>query len=202
MSLCAGVDTLGTSRYPWDNMPRLPNSHTAYWLDMRGALSGYHTDEKEPEPRKDRGEDWEMHLPAEAVVIKEDLTGWRTRLDGGEGSRCILAWRDRQGFRWERIVGLNDYVSQADAAQLLGVPLMRVNRWVRPGGPLKSKQRNGYSVIRVRDVYELAVGLGLEVPRGRPLAIIGTGKFEDEDEEKTESSKSRPSKGQKGKRTT
>lgn len=180
-------------------MPRRPDSHIAYWLDMRGALSGYRTEEKKPEPRKDRGEDWEMHLEANVVVTKKDITGWRARLDGGEGSRCVLAWRDRQGFRWERVIGLNDYVSQADAAQLLGVPLMRVNRWVRPGGPLKSKKRHGYSVIQVRDIYELALQLDLEVPRGRPLAIIGTHEFEDE--QKASSPETGTSKSKARKRT-
>jgi hypothetical protein len=155
-------------------MPRRPDAHIAYWLDMRGALSGYPVDTPEEKPARDRGEDWETKLPPDAVVSKFDSTGWRTRLEGGEGARCILAWRDRQGFRWERVVGLNDYVSQADAAQLLGVPLMRVNRWVRKGGPLKSKKRRGYSIVLVRDIYELAIKLDLEVPRGRPIAIIGT----------------------------
>lgn len=180
-------------------MPRRPDSHVAYWLDMRGALSGYSEDEPEAARKRTRGDDWEMRLPAKAVVTKIDQTGWRTKLDGGEGSRCMLAWRDRQGFRWERVIGLNDYVSQADAAQLLGVPLMRVNRWVQPGGPLKSKKRHGYSVIQVQDIYELALKLALEVPRGRPLATIGTDEYVDKKQTKT--SGVHTSKGKKRRRT-
>lgn len=153
-------------------MPRRPDAHTAYWLDMRGALHGYPSKERMP-PRAIRQEELAGRFGPDDDVRVEDLAGWKTRLEDGEHSRCILAFRDRQGFRWERNVGLNDFVSQADAAQLLGVPLMRVNRWMR-NGPLKGKgrKRRGYLVIRVRDLYELALKLQLQVPHGRPLITV------------------------------
>src|SRR5690349_4791727 len=110
-------------------MPR-SESHFAYWNDMTGALHGYPRKERlPPRPHKtgDRSSpDWRERLRPETKVKIVDLTGWRSRLEGGDGARCIIGYRDRQGFRWEREVGLNDFVSQADAAQLLGMPLMRV----------------------------------------------------------------------------
>jgi len=159
--------------YPRDNMPRRPDAHLAYWLDERGVLHGYPETHRLP-PRPVVSGEPESRLGADAVVTLEDAT-WQDRLDDSSGGRCVLAWRDRQGFRWERRVGLNDYVSLADGAQLLGVPLMRVHRWTRTGGPLKTKvkKRKGYAVVRVRDLYELAVTLQIKVPRGRPRGLIG-----------------------------
>jgi len=63
--------------------------------------------------------------------------------------------RDRTGFRYERAIGLDDYVSQAEAAKLLQIPVMTIYRWVRSGG-LPSKKRNGISVIKLRDVLGIA----------------------------------------------
>ncbi len=155
-------------------MPRRPDAHLAYWLDVRGVLHGYPQERRLP-PRAVAADDPESRLGPNAVVTREDLT-WNDLLEGSSGGWCVLVLRDRQGFRWERRVGPNDFVSQADAAQLLGVPLMRVNRWLRPGGPLKSKKRRGYSVVRVKDLYDLATKLRIRVPRGRVLAMIGSTK--------------------------
>lgn len=152
------------------------NSHFAYWNDMTGALHGYPSKTRLPPKPHQSGDptsaDWRERVRPETKVVTKDLTGWQSRLVGGTGARCVLSYRDRQGFRWEREVGLNDFVSQADAAQLLGLPLMRVNRWVR-AGKLRSSKRRGYSVIRIKDLYELALELELAVPRGRRLVIIG-----------------------------
>lgn len=84
----------------------------------------------------------------------------------------VLVVRDRFGFRWERWIGLHDDVSQVEAAKLLGIPLTRLNRWVRTK-KLKSRMLRGYSVIRARDLYQLALDMKLEVPRGRPFGVVG-----------------------------
>jgi len=76
----------------------------------------------------------------------------------------VIAIRDRIGFRYERIVGLADYVSQREAAQVLGLPVMTITRWVRRK-KLPSRKRRGYTVVRLRDVLRLAK------ERGRSLKM-------------------------------
>src|SRR5688572_16040625 len=102
------------------------NTHFAYWI-APGGLHGYPPKERlPPAPHKSGVEtspDCKERLRPSDVAEIHDLHGWRSRLEGGEGARCVIGFRDRQGFRWEREVGLSDFVSQADAAQLLGVPL-------------------------------------------------------------------------------
>lgn len=110
------------------------------------------------------------HIRAGHVVELTDKRGWRSRLDP-KGERAVLVVRDRFGFRWERWIGLHDDVSQVEAARLLGIPLSRLNRWVRTK-QLKSRMLRGYSVIRARDLYRLAFDLELEVPRGRPFGVV------------------------------
>jgi excisionase family DNA binding protein len=68
---------------------------------------------------------------------------------------AVMVKRDRTGFRYERAIGLDDYVSQAEAAKLLQIPVMTIYRWVRGRG-LPSKKRNGISVIKLRDVLGIA----------------------------------------------
>ena len=68
---------------------------------------------------------------------------------------AVIAIRDRIGFAYERIVGLADYVSQREAAQLLGLPVMTITRWVH-GKKIPRHMRNGYTVVRLRDVLRLA----------------------------------------------
>jgi hypothetical protein len=152
------------------------DTHFAYWI-APGGLHGYPSKERVPPALHKAGDkaspDWKERLGPNDVAEIKDL-GWKSRLEGSEGARCVIGFRDRQGFRWEREVGLSDFVSQADAAQLLGVPLMRVNRWIR-AKRLKSSKRRGYSVVRVKDLYRLAVELDLEVPRGRRLVTVGLG---------------------------
>ena len=76
----------------------------------------------------------------------------------------VIAIRDRIGFRYERIVGLADYVSQREAAQVLGLPVMTITRWVRRK-KLPSRKRRGYTVVLLRDVLRLAK------ERGRSLKM-------------------------------
>jgi excisionase family DNA binding protein len=68
---------------------------------------------------------------------------------------AVFNIRDRIGFRYERRVGLGDFVSQREAARLLGVAVMTVYRWVR-NKELRSEARNGYSVIKLRDLVRFA----------------------------------------------
>src|SRR5690349_4830553 len=53
---------------------------------------------------------------------------------------AVIAVRDRIGFRYEREVGLDDFVSVREAAQLLDLPIMTVSRWVK-GKVLKSSRK-------------------------------------------------------------
>jgi hypothetical protein len=156
-------------------MPRKSDTYVAYWIDTSGILHGYPGQER-PRPKAHKKGDWRERLTPEAVVVTTDVTGWRTLLEGGKGARCILAHRDRQGFRWEREIGLNDYVSQGDAANLLGVPIMRMNRWIRDKNTkIKTRTRNGFKVIRVGDLYQFAIDMKLAVPRGHKRGTIAEG---------------------------
>jgi hypothetical protein len=76
---------------------------------------------------------------------------------------CIVL-RTRVGFRYERVVRMQDYVTQREAAKLLGLPVMTVFRWVDLK-QLKSKTLNGYSVIRLHDV------LAMSKRRGKPIKM-------------------------------
>jgi len=177
-------------------MPRRPGSLIGYWHDERGSLRGYpeppradatrpvalaQGNETEAEAATPRLRDIQQDHPRRAVFERadprfsrlevKDLIGWRARLRPERAEWATLVFRDRHGFRWERFVGLHDDVSQDEAATLLGVPLMRVNRWVRSKRLRSHLTKKGYSVIRVRDIYQLAEELGLEVPRGRALVV-------------------------------
>ena len=164
-------------------MPRRPDAHLAYWYDYEAPVfRGYPRDdevkrERTPTKKKDpsvaksrRQALLAREIPLDARVEVEDFVGYRRPLNPDVEPRIILVSRDRQGFRWEREVGLSDYVSLGDAAQLLGVPLMRVHRWV--GKRLRTKKLRGYSVVRVSQLYRLALELNLSVPHGRQMTTI------------------------------
>jgi hypothetical protein len=68
---------------------------------------------------------------------------------------AVFIVRDRIGFKYERKVGLPDFVSQREAAELLRLAVMTVNRWVRDGD-LPSQTRNGFSVIKLEDLVHFA----------------------------------------------
>ena len=85
---------------------------------------------------------------------------------------AVIAVRDRIGFRYEREVGLDDFVSVREAAQLLHLPLMTVNRWVKKK-VLKSSRRRGFAVIRVRDVLRMAKERKRKLKLGSRLVVIG-----------------------------
>ena len=65
---------------------------------------------------------------------------------------AVIVVRDRTGFRYERQVGLDDFVTVRDAAQLLRLPVMTVTRWIKKGG-IRSRKQNGFSIIRLREVH-------------------------------------------------
>lgn len=68
---------------------------------------------------------------------------------------AVLIVRDRIGFQYERRVGLGDFISQRDAAKLLGLDVMTVTRWVK-AKKLHSRRRKGFVVVRLRDVVAVA----------------------------------------------
>src|SRR5207247_10337165 len=49
----------------------------------------------------------------------------------GDPVEAAIAIRDGIGFRYERLVGLADYVAQRDAAHGLGLPRLTITRRVR-----------------------------------------------------------------------
>jgi hypothetical protein len=83
-------------------------------------------------------------------------------------TEAVISLRDRSGFTYERRVPKSGYVSQREAAALLALPVMTINRWVR-SLRIKGKTRNGVSVIRLSDLYLIA--------RERGLAQTATGAF-------------------------
>lgn len=74
---------------------------------------------------------------------------------------AVLKMTSRTGMQYTREVRRSGYVTQREAAKLLKVSVMTVNRWVR-NGTLRSITRKGVSVIAVRDVVALADNRGIE----------------------------------------
>ena len=85
-------------------------------------------------------------------------------------SEAVLVMRDRIGFEYERRVHLGDYVSQRDAAKLLGLPVMTINRWVR-SRKLPSRKRGAFAIVRLGDVLKVAIGQR-RTPEMRHLLVI------------------------------
>lgn len=147
-------------------MPWRDDFVEAVWLDPDFGLSGY--PEQKDAPKEPRNSFWERDLipdeemppPVALDILAKEESQQR------EPVEAALSLRDRIGFRYERIVGLDDFVSQREAAQLLGIPKMKVNRWVR-GKRIPTMKKNGYSVIRLRDVLQAAKDQNL------PLKVVG-----------------------------
>lgn len=76
---------------------------------------------------------------------------------------AVLIIRDKIGFRYERRARLQDFVSEREAAKLLGLPVMTVHRWVK-GGQLHGETKRDYSVIRLSEVLRVANERGLLDP--------------------------------------
>jgi hypothetical protein len=115
-------------------MPWRPDFTEAFWIDPDYVgLAGYPVTTEEPAPAP--------RPPSEAVLIM----------------------RDRIGFEYERRVNLGDFVSQRDAAKLLGLNLMTINRWVR-SRKLVSRKQGGFAVVRLKDVLKVAQDEGRQLP--------------------------------------
>ena len=85
---------------------------------------------------------------------------------------AVAVLRDRTGFRYERQVGLDDFVTVREAAQLLRVPAMTVTRWIKKRR-MRSGKKNGVLVIRLREVLRVAQDRQRPVKLGSRLKIMG-----------------------------
>ena len=85
---------------------------------------------------------------------------------------AVTVLRDRTGFRYERHVGLDDFVTVREAAQLLRVPAMTVTRWIKKRR-IRSGKKNGVSVIRLSEVLRVAQDRQRPVTLGSRLKIVG-----------------------------
>jgi len=84
----------------------------------------------------------------------------------------VVVVRDRTGFSYERHVGLDDFVTVRDAAQLLGIPAMTVTRWIKKRR-IRSRKQNRSSVIRLREVLRVAKHRQRPVKLGSRMKILG-----------------------------
>jgi hypothetical protein len=133
-------------------MPWRSDTPPAFWLDPTPGLAG----------------------PPDAVASPGVAAARaRTRQAGGDARFAVISFSDRIGFEYRRVVGLNDFVSQRDAAQLLDLPVMTVTRWTA-SGRLKSRTRNGFTVIRLRDLLDLIRAENRPLRTGRFLATVHT----------------------------
>jgi len=146
-------------------MPWRPDFISSYWLDPDWVgLSGY------PDPRELSPDDIETTAPGK--IERQHLVHRTDEPRRNPIAAAVIVVRDRIGFEYERQVGLDDLVSVREAAALLGLSMMTVNRWVRKGD-LKSSKRGGFSVIRLRDVLRKAKERGQKLALGSRLTIIG-----------------------------
>ncbi|MDX2059829.1 MAG: helix-turn-helix domain-containing protein [Gemmatimonadales bacterium] len=110
---------------------------------------------------------------------------WHDRIHTNDGrperpiGAATIVVRDRTGFEYRRDVGLDDYVSVREAAQLLQLPVMTVHRWVRTKA-IKSSRRNKFTIIRLREVLRAAQERGRPLKLGSRLVIIGGSGFGEE----------------------
>ena len=93
--------------------------------------------------------------PLPAPPSPEELSRLDMGLTRNPVHRAIITIRDRIGFEYQREIGLDDFVSVRDAASLLEIPVMTVNRWVR-AKRVKSAKQHGFAVIPLREVLRIA----------------------------------------------
>src|SRR3989441_6586225 len=109
-----GVLPLG-SHMPWRH-----DFVQCFWVDPDwGGFSGYPGDEAPPRRPPEPSGPAHVHGQPVPHWAKPDTT------DRPIGAAVVVV-RDRTGFSYERHVGLDDFVTVRDAAQLLGVPAMTV----------------------------------------------------------------------------
>jgi hypothetical protein len=162
---------------PWRN-----DFVESFWLDPDWVgLSGYperEEGEKTAKPRKaarkraerlSSADEVETHAPSR---VERD---YFVRVTKGETERpigaAVIVIRDRIGFQYERQVGLDDFVSTREAAQLLELPVMTITRWVR-AMKMKSSKRNGFVVIRLREVLRIAKERQTTLKLGSRLIVV------------------------------
>ena len=137
-----------------------------FWIDPDwGGFSGYPGDEAPP--RRPPEPSGPAHVHGQPVThwAKPDTT------DRPIGAAVVVV-RDRTGFSYERHVGLDDFVTVRDAAQLLGVPAMTVTRWIKKRR-IRSRKQNRSSVIRLREVLRVAKDRQHPVKLGSRMKILG-----------------------------
>lgn len=141
-------------------MPYREEFLDAFWLPSQFGFAGTEPPdsaelEKPPATLSEIFSDEErFSIPLKKIRLEH--AKWSDELNERNPVRgAVMVKRDRIGFRYERAVGLDDYVSQFEASKLLQTPVITVNRWVR-SGTLPSKKRNGFSVVKLRDVLEVA----------------------------------------------
>lgn len=157
-------------------MPRRDDYHEAYWV-FPVTLQGY-PDATNPdygkEPARPRG-----RPEPTSQVIRKRTKGSRVRrvdvkhlVDRAElidpklmPTTVVLVTRDRLGFKYERVVALEDYVSRENAAKLLGVPLMTIHRWV-DNRTLPSRKRKGVPIVKIQDLLTLAINKKRKIRMG------------------------------------
>ncbi len=104
------------------------------------------------------------------------LSGWPEKQEPEQQPRdpseAIVVLRDRVGFEYQRVVGLDQFVSQREAAQLMGLPVMTINRWVH-AKKLPSRKRRGFKIILLRDLLRLIKEQGRKLPMRGMLTIEG-----------------------------
>jgi hypothetical protein len=138
-----------------------------YWVDPDwGGFSRYAGAESRPR-------NFPPELAGHGFVRSQYLTHVAS-LDSTDRpiGAAIIVVRDRIGFRYERVVGLDDFVSVREAAQLVGLPIMTLSRWIK-SRRIRSRKRNGFSVLRLCDVLKAATERKRRLPIGSRLRIMG-----------------------------
>lgn len=131
-------------------MPWRDDTPPAFWLDPSPGLAG----------NPDVSES--AHEEHARVAAREAADHVRF---------AVITVSDRIGFEYRRVVGLNDFVSQRDAAQLLDLPVMTVTRWTT-SRRLKSRTRSGFTVILLRELLHLIRAEHRPLRTGRFLTTV------------------------------
>lgn len=149
-------------------MPWRDDFVKTFWLDPDWVgLAGYpgQEDEQVPQPPSAR-------MRSTPNRIKKSYPSYRNKAGTREPiGAAVIVIRDRIGFEYEREVGLQDFVSIREAAQLLEMPVMTLSRWVK-SKRIKSSKRKGFVVIRLGEVLRMAKERTLDPKLGFRLVEI------------------------------
>lgn len=150
-------------------MPWRDDFVKTFWIDPDWVpLSGYPGQEDEPVPEPPKA--GQRHIPNR---IEKPYPTYRNKAGTREPiGAAVIVIRDRIGFEYEREVGLEDFVSVREAAQLLEMPVMTLTRWVK-SKRMKSSKKKGFVVIRLSEVIRMAKERSLNPRLGIRLTIIG-----------------------------